>query len=235
MTIEEFINELKKLGINPTKENLRSLEIYKDMLLEYNQKFNLTAIKTEKEIYLKHFYDSLTLTKVVDLKDNLRVLDIGTGAGFPGLVLKIFFPNLEITLLDSNHKKIEFLNEVIKKLNLNNIICINERVEELPNDYREYFDIITSRAVAELRILSELSLPFLKVGGFFLPMKGSIIEEFENAKSTLRVLRGKIIKKIEFNLPLENSNRTILKIEKLASTPLTYPRNYATIKKKVLK
>jgi len=235
MTIEEFIYELKKLGINPKEENLQALEIYKDMLLEYNKKFNLTAIKTDEEIYLKHFYDSLTLTKTCDLKGNLKVLDIGTGAGFPGLVLKIFFPDLEITLLDSNHKKIEFLNEVIKKLNLKNIACIYARAEELPEIYREHFDIITSRAVAELRILAELSLPFLKVGGFFIPMKSNVDEELQNASSTLKVLKGKVVQKIEFNLPIENSIRTILKIEKLESTPAVYPRNYATIKKKILK
>ena len=153
MNIESFIKEVELLGIKVTKENLADLNIYKDLLLEYNKKFNLTAIKTEEEIYLKHFYDSLTLVKGVDLTKNLKILDIGTGAGFPGLVLKIFYPELEITLLDSNHKKIMFLEQVIKRLNLKNITCLNTRAENLPSNYREYFDIVTSRAVAHLRIL----------------------------------------------------------------------------------
>ena len=156
MNIESFIKEVELLGIKVTKENLADLNIYKDLLLEYNKKFNLTAIKTEEEIYLKHFYDSLTLVKGVDLTKNLKILDIGTGAGFPGLVLKIFYPELEITLLDSNHKKIMFLEQVIKRLNLKNITCLNTRAENLPSNYREYFDIVTSRAVAHLRIFYSL-------------------------------------------------------------------------------
>lgn len=158
MNIESFIKEVELLGIKVTKENLADLNIYKDLLLEYNKKFNLTAIKTEEEIYLKHFYDSLTLVKGVDLTKNLKILDIGTGAGFPGLVLKIFYPELEITLLDSNHKKIMFLEQVIKRLNLKNITCLNTRAENLPSNYREYFDIVTSRAVAHLRIQNFLFL-----------------------------------------------------------------------------
>ena len=170
MNIEIFKDELAKLNIEVTEKNLNDLNIYKEMLLEYNKKFNLTAIKTEEDIYLKHFYDSLTLSKIVDLKGDLKLLDIGTGAGFPGLVLKIFYPNLEVTLLDSNHKKITFLEQVIKRLNLKNITCINTRAENLPDQYREYFDIVTSRAVANLRILCELSLPFLKIKGKFIAM-----------------------------------------------------------------
>ena len=136
MTTEKFISELSKLNIKPTDQNLKDLAKYKDLLIEYNQKFNLTAIKTDKEIYLKHFYDSLTLIKACSLKGNIKLLDIGTGAGFPGIVLKIFYPDLELTLLDSNHKKIEFLEVVIKELNLKNVTCINSRAESLPETYR---------------------------------------------------------------------------------------------------
>ncbi len=234
MSTELFILELEKINIFPTKEQLNALEIYKNMLIEYNQKFNLTAIKTDKEIYLKHFYDSLTLTKSVNLNEDLKLLDIGTGAGFPGLVLKIFFPNLHITLLDSNNKKITFLNEVIKELNLKNVECIYSRAENLNNNFREYFDIITSRAVAHLRILAELTFPYLKVNGYFLPMKGDVKEEINESLSTLKILNGKIEDTLSFNLPIENSRRTILKIKKLSQTPEKYPRNYDKIVKKSL-
>jgi len=235
MNITTFIKELEKINIKPSNEQLEALNIYKEMLTLYNKKFNLTAITDEEGIYLKHFYDSLTITKVIDLNKDLKVLDIGTGAGFPGLVLKIFFPNLKVTLLDSNHKKIAFLNEVINKLQLQDIMCLYSRVEDLNDEYRESFDIITSRAVAHLRILLELSFPYLKVNGYFIPLKGDAKTEIGESLSTLNVLKGKIIEQEEFNLPIENSVRTILKIEKQEKTPLIYPRNYAIIKKKILK
>ena len=231
MNIEEFIKEIKKLNIEVTEQNLKDLEKYKDLLIEYNKKFNLTAIKTEEEIYLKHFYDSLTLTKGLSLEGNLKLLDIGTGAGFPGLVLKIFYPNLEITLLDSNNKKITFLETVIKELNLKNITCIHNRAESLPDNYREYFDIITSRAVAHLRILSELSIPYLKVGGKLIAMKGISEEEIKESKEILNRLDSTITNVITFNLPIENSNRSLVIIEKKKETNKLYPRNYDKIMK----
>ena len=231
MNIEEFIKEVKKLNFEITEQNLIDLEKYKDLLIEYNKKFNLTAIKTEEEIYLKHFYDSLTLTKGLSLEGNLKLLDIGTGAGFPGLVLKIFYPNLEITLLDSNNKKITFLETVIKELNLKNITCIHNRAESLPDNYREYFDIITSRAVAHLRILSELSIPYLKVGGKLIAMKGISDEEIKESKEILNRLDSTITNVITFNLPIENSNRSLVIIEKKKETNKIYPRNYDKIMK----
>jgi len=229
MNIDTFIKELEKINIIPTQEQLESLKIYKEMLIEYNKKFNLTAIKTDEEIYLKHFYDSLTLSKVIDLTKDLKVLDIGTGAGFPGLVLKIFFPNLSITLLDSNNKKIMFLEEVIKALNLKNITCLHKRAEELSEEYREYFDIVTSRAVAHLRILSEISIPFVKVNGYFIAMKGKIEEEQKEAESTIKKLKGKIKKIENFLLPDKISIRNIVVIEHLESTDKKYPRKYDQI------
>ncbi len=235
MNIETFTSELKKLNIIPTQEQLEALDKYKNMLIEYNKKFNLTAIKTDEEIYLKHFYDSLTLIKAIDLNQDLKLLDIGTGAGFPGLVLKIMFPSLNITLLDSNNKKITFLETVIKELNLKKIKCIYGRAEELNNSYREYFDIVTSRAVSHLRILSELSIPYLKIEGLFLPMKGNIAEELNESDSTLKALKSHILEIIEFNLPIENSKRAILKIKKEEISPIIYPRPYDKITKKPLK
>ncbi|MCM1053348.1 MAG: 16S rRNA (guanine(527)-N(7))-methyltransferase RsmG [Ruminococcus sp.] len=234
MNIETFIKELQKININPTKEQLDNLEIYKNMLQEYNKKFNLTAIINDEDIYLKHFYDSLTLSKFVDLTKEQKLLDIGTGAGFPGLVLRIFFPALNITLIDSNHKKITFLETVIKKLNLKNIVCLNTRAENLNTNYREYFDIITSRAVSHLRVLSELSLPYLKINGLFLPMKSNITDELEESKFTIEQLSSKILDIYEFNLPLEESKRTIIKITKLSKIPSIYPRPYDKIVKRPL-
>lgn len=235
MNIKTFINELQKLNISPTKEQLKQLETYAKMLLEYNKKFNLTAITKQEDIYLKHFYDSLTITKEIDLDQELKVLDIGTGAGFPGIVLKIFFPKLDLILLDSNNKKISFLNEVIKELGLKKIKCIHGRAEELPTNYREYFDIVTSRAVANLRVLTELSIPYLKVNSYFISLKGKADEELKEAESTLKVLNCEIEKIEKFILPDQVSERAIIKIRKEKETPDIYPRKYDKIKKQFLK
>ena len=231
MNIETFIKEVEKLNITVTKENLASLAKYKDLLVEYNKKFNLTAIKFDEEIYLKHFYDSLTLIKAYSLNGNLKLLDIGTGAGFPGLVLKIFYPDLELTLLDSNHKKIAFLEVVIKELNLKNVTCINSRAENLPKTYREYFDIVTSRAVAHLRILLELSIPYLKVGGKLIAMKGLSEEEIKESAKILEKLDSTIVDTIKFNLPIEGSNRSLVIVQKNKKTNEIYPRSYDKIVK----
>lgn len=231
MNIETFIKEVEKLNISVTKENLAYLAKYKDLLVEYNKKFNLTAIKSDEEIYLKHFYDSLTLTKAYSLNGNLKLLDIGTGAGFPGIVLKIFYPDLELTLLDSNHKKIAFLEVVIKELNLKNVTCINSRAENLPKTYREYFDIVTSRAVAHLRILLELSIPYLKVGGKLIAMKGLSEEEIKESAKILEKLASTIVDTIKFNLPIEGSNRSLVIIQKNKKTNEIYPRSYDKIVK----
>ena len=231
MNIETFIKEVEKLNISVTKENLLSLARYKDLLVEYNKKFNLTAIKSDEEIYLKHFYDSLTLIKAYSLNGNLKLLDIGTGAGFPGIVLKIFYPDLELTLLDSNHKKIAFLEVVIKELNLKNVTCINSRAENLPKTYREYFDIVTSRAVAHLRILLELSIPYLKVGGKLIAMKGLSEEEIKESTKILEKLDSRIVDTIKFNLPIEGSNRSLVIVQKNKKTNEIYPRSYDKIVK----
>ena len=231
MNIDTFIKEVEKLNISVTKENLASLAKYKDLLVEYNKKFNLTAIKSDEEIYLKHFYDSLTLIKAYSLNGNLKLLDIGTGAGFPGIVLKIFYPDLELTLLDSNHKKIAFLEVVIKELNLKKVTCINSRAENLPKTYREYFDIVTSRAVAHLRILLELSIPYLKVGGKLIAMKGLSEEEIKESAKILEKLDSTIVDTIKFNLPIEGSNRSLVIIQKNKKTNEIYPRSYDKIVK----
>lgn len=233
MTEQEFMSETKELNINLTKEMLDNLRIYNDFLLEYNKHTNLTAITTKEEVYLKHFYDSLTLTKIINLENQI-LLDVGTGAGFPGLVLAIIFPNLQVTLLDSNNKKTTFLTLCIEKLNLKNVEVIHSRAEEYVKIHREYFDIVTSRAVAELRILIELNVPALKVGGYFIAMKGKTEEEEKNAEGTLDKLDAKIIKKQEFELPNLGGHRSLLSIQKQKTTNPIYPRNYDKIKKKVL-
>lgn len=235
MNKEEFLKELKKINIELNKEQENKLDIYASFLLEYNEHTNLTAIKTLEGTYLKHFYDSLTLIKAYDLTKEINVLDIGTGAGFPGLVLKIVYPNLNITLLDSNNKKTKFLSECIEKLNLENVTVINKRAEEFAKENKEKFDLVTSRAVAHLRVLTELSLPFLKKNGYFIPMKSDYIKELEESKKTIEVLGGKLENVINFKLPLEDSNRNILIIKKIDETPKIYPRTYDRIIKKPIK
>ena len=161
MNKETFTNELKKININITEKQIKHFETYKNLLQEYNQKFNLTSITEEEAIYLKHFYDSLCITKAID---------IGTGAGFPGIPIAIIFNNIKITLVESNAKKCGFLNIIREKLNLNNVEIINERAEDYTKNNREKFDIVTSRAVAHLSILAELEIPALKTNGYFLPL-----------------------------------------------------------------
>ena len=173
MNKELFIEEVKKLGLSLTKEQLESLDIYCKFLIEYNNHTNLTAIKEEDQIYLKHFYDSITFIKSIDLNNYKTLIDIGTGAGFPGMVLKILYPNLEVTLLDSNNKKIKFLEELSKKLNIKGIHYYNGRAEDFCKKNRETFDIVTARAVSNLPVLSELCIPLTKQNGYFIAMKGS--------------------------------------------------------------
>lgn len=233
MNKEEFVKALECLNINLTEKQLNDLDTYYKMLIEYNAHTNLTRITEEKEVYLKHFYDSLTLVKAVNLSDQ-TLLDIGSGAGFPGLVLKIVFPNLKVVLLDSLNKRITFLNSVIKKLNLKDIKAVHDRAEEYAKENKESFDIVTSRAVANLNTLSELSLPFVKQEGFFIPMKADAKEEIKNAQNAIKTLGGVIKDTIVFSLPNENGIRTLIKIQKISKTNGKYPRKFSEIKKKPL-
>lgn len=235
MNKEEFIIETEKLGIKVTKEHLEKLNIYFKTLFEYNEHTNITAIKTIKGVYLNHFYDSLTIVKNVDLTKNLSLLDIGSGAGFPGMVLKIFFPNIKLTLLDSNNKKTRFLELLCKNLGFNDVEIINDRSENFIKNKRESYDIVTGRAVAHLRILLELSLPFVKKDGEFVAMKGNIKEELDESIETLEVLNASIIKTSSFELPYEHSKRTIISIKINDKLSDIYPRTYDKIIKKPLK
>ena len=233
MTKEEFIVALNNINIHLTKEAEDALEIYASFLLEYNEHTNLTAIKTMSDIYLKHFYDSLTISKLVDF-NNGKLLDVGTGAGFPGMVLAICFPNLQVDLLDSNNKKIKFLEELIKKLNLTNVQTIYSRAEDYTRVNREKYDYVTSRAVADLRVLLELNIPSLKINGEFLVMKGNIDEELKLSQNAIKKLFCTITKKEEFTLPFNSGTRNIMIIKKTKETPAIYPRNYDKIKKRPL-
>ena len=233
MNKNDFINELNKIGIILSEYQLNQLDKYYNMLVEYNKNINLTAITEYDQVLLKHFYDSLTITKAIELT-NQKVCDIGTGAGFPGIVLKIAYPNLEITLVESLTKRCVFLNEVIKELDLENIKVVNQRAEEFSQNNIEYFDIITSRAVAKLNILLELSIKSLKIGGYYVALKANVDEEIKSISTCLTKLNASLESITTFNLPIDNSLRNIIKIKKDGPTPLSYPRRYNEIKKRPL-
>ena len=231
MNKELFIKKVKELNIEIDEKKLEQLNIYMTLLQTENKKYNLTAITKEEDIYLKHFYDSLTITKIIKL-DKQKLCDLGTGAGFPGLVLKIVFPKLDVTLIEATNKKCEFLKLVINELKLEKIKVINTRAEIYAKDNREVFDIVTARAVAPLKHLLEYAIPLVKVKGFFVPLKSNIEKEIENIDNYYEKLEIKQINKIEFFLPIEVSKRTLIMYEKLKKTNPIYPRNYNKIKEK---
>lgn len=234
MNKEEFIKEVEKLGIKVTKKNLEQLEIYCEYLLEYNKHTNLTAIKTKEEVYLKHFYDSLTLCKVIDLTKEESLLDIGSGAGFPGMVLKIFFPNLKVYLVDSNNKKTKFLKELKIKLNVNNLEVINNRIEKLYDLFLNKIDIVTARAVTNLTILSELAIPLVKKDKYFIAMKGNATEEINESRYAINYLNCQIETIDNFELFNNFGHRTIIKIKKIKESERKSIRSYDKIIKKPL-
>ena len=231
MNKEQFIEELAKLNIQISSSQLNQLSVYYNLLIEENKKYNLTAITEENEVYLKLFYDSLTIVESINIT-NQYICDVGTGAGFPGMVIKILFPNTKVDLLDSTTKKCNFLNLVINKLNLNDITVINARAEEYSQINREKYDIIVSRAVAPLKHLLEYSIPLLKVNGNFIAMKANVENEEQNIENYLNKLSIQEKKRIIFNLPVENSLRTIIMYTKTKKTDKKYPRRYNEILKK---
>ena len=229
MNKDEFIKETNLLGINLTDEELAKFEEYKELLKEYNKKFNLTSITNDNEIYLKHFYDSLCIMKAQELLNSSSLLDIGTGAGFPGIPVAIVNKDIKITLVESNKKKCEFLKVVKDSLNLQNVEIINARAEDFAKTNREKFEVATSRAVANLSILLELEFSALSVGGVLIALKSNVQEELENSKSILKELNGTIKNTIEYTLPYEESKRTLLIIQKQLPTNSKYPRQYSQI------
>ena len=229
MELNEFCKEIEekssKIDINLDNEICNKLYNYMNLLLEWNEKINLTAITDEKEIILKHFIDSFTINKFINSGDIM--LDIGTGAGFPGLPIKIIRPEVDVFLMDSLNKRINFLNEVIELLQLKNIEAFHSRAEEMAknNKFREKFDVVTSRAVAKLNILLEYMLPYTKINGKCLCMKGpNIEEEIKEAEKALKILGGEIEKIEKIILPDSNIERNIIIIRKKSATPLKYPR-----------
>lgn len=234
MNKNEFIEELKKLNIKVTDEMLEKIDIYCNFLLEYNKHTNLTAIKEENDIYLKHFYDSLTLTKVIDLNEYNTLLDIGSGAGFPGMVLKIFFPHLKVYLVDSNNKKCNFLLELKEKLNVDNLEVYNNRIENIYAEFINSIDIVTARAVTNLPVLTELAIPLVKANKYFIAMKGNAEEELENSMYAIKQLNCSIDNVITFDLYNNSGVRTLISIKKNKNTELKNIRPYDKIIKKPL-
>lgn len=237
MNINEFIDEFDRYkDIKLSVEQYKKFHKYMNLLIEWNEKINLTAIVEPKEVILKHFVDSLTISKY--LKNGDKLIDVGTGAGFPGIPNKINNENLNVTLLDSLKKRTIFLDEVINNLQLKNIKSIHGRVEEIAQnkEYREKYDVVTSRAVAQLNILLEYMLPLVKVGGICICMKGSEIEEeLNNAKNALQILGGEIEKVESFELADSEMKRNLVIIKKVKNTPNKYPRKAGTPNKEPLK
>lgn len=209
MTREEFISELEKLDIKLTNIQEKKLEQFYNLLLEWNDKINLTRITSKEDVYLKHFYDSLTISKAVNLNNIDTLCDVGTGAGFPGIVLKIVYPNLKITLIDSLRKRVNYLNTIIKELDLANIEAIHTRGE----DYKEEFDLVTSRAVANIEKLVQYTMHLVKKDGMFIAMKGDIEKELTVDVEKKLSKKYKLIGIEKFNLPIENSKRSLLIIK----------------------
>lgn len=232
---EKLINNGNKINVDINDGQAKKYYNFMNLLIEWNEKINLTAITDPDEIIIKHFIDSITIEKYIE--KNNRIIDVGTGAGFPGIPLSILRDDLDITLMDSLNKRIKFLDEVRELNHLNNISTIHGRAEELGKNknFREKYDIATSRAVAPLNVLLEYMLPFVKVGGYCICMKGSNVEdEIANSKTALSKLKGKIEKIETFKLPDTEYGRNIIIIKKIENTPSKYPRKPGTPAKEPL-
>lgn len=234
MNLNNFIEEVNKLGIHLSEKQLEQLEEFYNLLIEYNEKVNLTRITEKEDVYLKHFYDSLTLIKAIDLTKGLTICDVGTGAGFPGIVLKICFPQLKVTLVETLQKRVRFLYLVKEKLNLRDLFICKERAEIFAINNRSKYDLVTSRAMARLNILNEMCIPLLKVNGYFIPMKGSIEGELEEASNSIKELNSELENVISFTLPIENSIRNLVIIKKIGDNKTKYPRSFTEIKNRPL-
>lgn len=239
MRLKEGLLErgLQELGIDYDDEVIKRFGIYKEMLKEWNQKMNITAITDDDEIDIKHFLDSAAILKSSVIEKNHRAIDIGTGGGFPGLPVKILLPEIEMVLFDSLNKRLKFLNAVIDELGLENVETVHGRAEEFgrKEGYRESFDIVMSRAVASLNTLSEYCIPFVKKGGYFVAMKGPDLEdELKDAKNAIGILGGKIDTKKDVHIPFSDLDHNILTVKKVKNTPKKYPRGGGNPKKKPL-
>jgi len=228
---EQFAAELSKHGLTLSARQAQQFEAYYQLLVEWNEKINLTAITERSEVYWKHFYDSISLAFHKDMSEVKTMADIGSGAGFPSIPLKIMFPELTLTIVDSLNKRINFLNLLVDTLELTNVNCIHGRAEDVARmpEHRDHYDLVTARAVARLSVLNEFCLPFVKPGGMFIAMKGSEVEnEIEESSFSLRELSGKRVKIDRMELPVVEGIRHFVHITKTAPTAKKYPRKAGT-------
>lgn len=227
----QFQQLLAEHGIQLTEIQFQQFETYYTELVSWNEKMNLTGITDRLQVYIKHFYDSLSLSFYLNMNEVTSLADIGSGAGFPGIPLKICYPHLKLTIVDSLNKRIQFLQNVCDKLQLEQVQLLHSRAEDAARleHMRDSFDLVTARAVARMAVLNEFCLPFAKSGGVFAAMKGSDpTEEVSEAKRSLKELNGKLRKTHQFSLPMENSDRHIIIVEKISNTPKKYPRKAGT-------
>ena len=237
MNPEKFVLELSKHNFELTDKQKQQFKLYFKMLIEVNEHVNLTRITEEDEVYLKHFYDSITplFTFGAVFKDGATLCDVGAGAGFPSIPLKILKPGLKVTIVDSLQKRLNFLKDLISELGLTDVELVHGRAEDVGQNklYRERFDIVTARAVARMSVLSEYCLPLVKKGGYFVALKGPKAEdELDDGKKALEVLGGKLIKDEELTLPASEEERTLVLVQKVKSTPKKYPRQAGTPRRK---
>lgn len=236
MNESQFVQQLESKGFTVTEEQRKQFAIYYENLVEWNKLMNLTAVTEKEEVYLKHFFDSITASFYFDFNKVQSICDVGAGAGFPSIPLKIMFPHLEVTIVDSLNKRINFLNHLSAELDLTNVRFIHDRAETFgKGEYRESFDVVTARAVARLSVLSELCLPLVKKGGHFIALKGAQGEiEVEEGLFAIGILGGEVIDNHSLVLPEEESTRYILDIKKKRQTPKKYPRKPGTPNKEPL-
>lgn len=235
---ELLIKASNELGIKLNEIQINQFLLYKKMLLEWNEKINLTAITDENEIMLKHFVDSMALTTVYNIQENTKIIDVGTGAGFPGIPIKIAYPDVDMTLLDSLNKRITFLAELTEQLKLSNIQLVHSRAEDGGQNklYREKYDLCASRAVANLAVLSEYCLPFVAVGGSFIALKGPDIEqELSDSKLAIKKLGAEISDVKNIQIPYSDIHHSIVLIRKIRQTPSQYPRKAGKVSKEPIK
>lgn len=229
----DFKEELLNLKIDANQKMLEQFSSYYHNLIQTNEKMNLTAITEEEEVYCKHFIDSLEISRVIGIDDKLTLCDVGSGAGFPSIPYAIVNGNADITIIDALNKRINFLNSLVKELKLDNVLAIHARAEDFAKVKREYFDVVTARAVARLNILVELCLPLTKVGGMMIAMKGSSgKEELDEALKAINVLGGTVKEVLSVDLPNDMGKRELIVIKKIKSTPTKYPRQFAKIKER---
>lgn len=238
MKPETFRQELAKIGIDLSDTQMKQFHRYYELLVEWNEKINLTAITNLEDVYLKHFYDSITLAISLDFKnDNYSLCDVGSGAGFPSIPIKIVYPNLNISIVDSLNKRIKFLTLLCEELHLDNVNLYHDRAETFGQNkaHRETYDLVTARAVARLNVLSELCIPLVKKGGKFLALKAAKSEEeVIESKKSIAILGGKLVEEVEIILPFNEDKRYVVVIEKKKETPKKYPRKPGTPNKSPL-